>query len=149
MSCPVASKIWNHYGIALSNHDLHSTIKLLCCSKSHATIHNNLRVPMAILTPIILWKVRNNRIFNNTNPPNISSTTHISYHALEYYHTSYCPTQNPPRHMMPVAWHKPPEGHFKLNIDGSFDSKSLYGGTGGVITPADEESSTGIRPEGG
>lgn len=32
-----------------------------------------------------------------------------------------------------VAWHKPPEGHPKPNIDGSFNPKSPYGGTGGVI----------------
>uniref|UniRef100_A0A0V0GSZ0 Putative ovule protein n=1 Tax=Solanum chacoense TaxID=4108 RepID=A0A0V0GSZ0_SOLCH len=38
-----------------------------------------------------------------------------------------------PRHMVPIFWHKPPEGNFKLNIDGSFESQTTNGGTGGVI----------------
>ncbi|KAK4707285.1 hypothetical protein R3W88_033132 [Solanum pinnatisectum] len=32
-----------------------------------------------------------------------------------------------------VAWHQPPEGMLKLNIDGSFDQNSKMGGTSGVI----------------
>ncbi|KAH0639833.1 hypothetical protein KY290_037098 [Solanum tuberosum] len=34
-----------------------------------------------------------------------------------------------PRFMTPVAWHRPPEGMLKLNIDGSFDQNSKMGGT--------------------
>uniref|UniRef100_M1AZZ1 RNase H type-1 domain-containing protein n=1 Tax=Solanum tuberosum TaxID=4113 RepID=M1AZZ1_SOLTU len=35
--------------------------------------------------------------------------------------------------MVPIFWHKPPEGNFKLNFDGSFESQTTNGGTGGVI----------------
>ena len=35
--------------------------------------------------------------------------------------------------MVPIFWHKPPEGKFKLNIDDSFESQTINGGTGGVI----------------
>jgi len=35
--------------------------------------------------------------------------------------------------MVPVSWHKPPDGKYKLNIDGSYEPNSSNGGTGGVI----------------
>ncbi|WMV57498.1 hypothetical protein MTR67_050883 [Solanum verrucosum] len=35
--------------------------------------------------------------------------------------------------MVPVAWHRPPEGVLKLNIDGSFEQNTTNGGIGGVI----------------
>ncbi|KAK4733524.1 hypothetical protein R3W88_007785 [Solanum pinnatisectum] len=55
------------------------------------------------------------------------------FQALEYYHQAYTPLKIIPRHMVPVAWHKPPEGVLKLNIDGSFEQNTTNGGTGGVI----------------
>ncbi|XP_049368249.1 uncharacterized protein LOC125833151 [Solanum verrucosum] len=32
-----------------------------------------------------------------------------------------------------LPWQKPPDHHFKLNIDGSFKPKTVKGGTGGLI----------------
>ncbi|KAK4738045.1 hypothetical protein R3W88_001742 [Solanum pinnatisectum] len=35
--------------------------------------------------------------------------------------------------MIHVSWQKPPDGQFKLNVDGSFEPKTTNGGTRGIL----------------
>lgn len=62
-----------------------------------------------------------------------STHNNISFQTMKYFHIIKTNPRKVSRHMVPIAWHKPPEGKYKLNIDGSYDPNSTNGGIGGVI----------------
>ncbi|KAK4727019.1 hypothetical protein R3W88_031936 [Solanum pinnatisectum] len=121
----------------MNNHEFHNKIHQLCCTNTTTLINSHQSVPTTILTPFILWNIwknKNNRLFKNKNAhgPGIN-IQNISFSALEFYYLDYCPLSNSLRCTIVVQWHRLPVGFIKLNIDGSFDSNTNNGGTGGVL----------------
>lgn len=147
--CPVSCKICENFGITLDNNDIYKNIYRLCHSTALTTTWNNHLIHISVLTPITLWnisKTRNNKLFKHQPSNHVNRITHtILFQALELQHISYTSGENHPKKTrIPITWQKPPDDHFKLNIDGSFQPETFKCGTGCVIRNHSRQWITGF-----
>ena len=101
----------------------------------HSTRIHHSNVPWSVIFPFAiwnLWKHRNKVVFDNIP---LSTNLHglCLSQAVKYYFCVGKMGKISQRVLMQVKWSKPPEGWFKLNLDGAFCGNPCKAGGGGLI----------------
>ncbi|KAF7811846.1 reverse transcriptase [Senna tora] len=121
-SCPNSKKIWkeasNHLNLIAET----DFMKWVQINSKNSSTSSPLNIPNGTLFIYLLWQiwtVRNKKIFENTDMlPKIAFQNALAK-AVEFIHLGNTGAQSSNMINVELGWSPPPEGCFKLNVDGS------------------------------